>query len=763
MSVLGAAAKLPPKFAIQARSDHRSTSPVVLSFRAGEFFLVTDLAPRAASALPAPSLPAHLRDAPWDSIYEDYPWVEAADPQRNVRGLVPLVYFTVIHKSNHARSNAAPISPPFVGAGTSGASSMASSMLPTTTTSPGPSSTAAYDRRSNTSDHVRRASGGSMPGTPMTTASSAPPTPAPPMVYPATVQFDFAPEQDDELPARTGDHLLVLAHSGAEWVVAKFIGKLGDPGLIPVSYLEIRDPVSNKSIPDFNMILREGKLQSLKQWKARQQALADSAHSVGPAASAPPPAQPSTTRALSAANPSYPTLTPLPPAPRTVSTSGVSPRLAGLDLQLDSESTRSRQYSPSAAAIPRRSTSRDPGSPTAAGFQVPPSPRSGFPGGSSGGATSALLDPRAPITSVSVPSYDDRSPASVPAGGSATDTAFYAVHVARADGSRCVLFRHHQHFYDMHVALLAAFPKEAGQQSDPTSPRSRARALQDAFLDGNPGTRSSPANGAASRILPYLPGKVRDPVSAEIKSTRRAELELYLRTLVGVPSYILLHAAAATFFRPRAGDKLRRASSANVGGGGGGTSSSYSNGPPSPRLPDAYAGGYGSNGGSRAPSPSGPPPPMPPPPGPLPPPPSHTQSPYGGSSRYDDDRRRGSTDPRYGGDGNPNRDTMASSGTTRSAPPGAGAQPASPLSNLSLKIKIVYGTQVMAIRCNPSTINHSSLLAKVADKLFDGDMGRILRLLWRRPDDGAFIEIDDEAGLADAVRRSGDKMVVYIQ
>ncbi|KAI9148567.1 hypothetical protein H9P43_010165 [Blastocladiella emersonii ATCC 22665] len=233
-SIVGSA-KLPPKYAVRARLDFKSTSPVILSFRVGDFFLVTDADPPAAAGLGRPPNPPDAQPSEIDS-----PWLEVSDPVRQVKGLVPSAFFNVIHRSGHAHQQAAPSAP---------------------------------NRALHGPDAASPVAGG--------LAASSGTSSAAPVVYPAVVQFDFAPEQADELPAKQGDHVLVLAHSGMEWVVAKFIGKLGDPGLIPISYLEVRDPVSNRPIRDFTAVLRQGRLLPLKQWKARQQALADQAVVLG--------------------------------------------------------------------------------------------------------------------------------------------------------------------------------------------------------------------------------------------------------------------------------------------------------------------------------------------------------------------------------------------------------------------------------------------------------------------------------------------------
>ena len=78
---------------------------------------------------------------------------------------------------------------------------------------------------------------------------------------------DFAAERADELDARTGDTITVVAQSNREWFVAKPIGKLGRPGLIPVSFVEIRDPSTGQPVQDVNALIDGGALPPVEEWK----------------------------------------------------------------------------------------------------------------------------------------------------------------------------------------------------------------------------------------------------------------------------------------------------------------------------------------------------------------------------------------------------------------------------------------------------------------------------------------------------------------
>ncbi|KAH9991638.1 hypothetical protein BJV74DRAFT_884803 [Russula compacta] len=84
---------------------------------------------------------------------------------------------------------------------------------------------------------------------------------SPPSLTPKTQAFyavvlhDFIAERPDELDAKNGDSISVVAQSNREWFVAKAIGRLGKPGLIPVSFVEVRDPATGKPIPDLDALM----------------------------------------------------------------------------------------------------------------------------------------------------------------------------------------------------------------------------------------------------------------------------------------------------------------------------------------------------------------------------------------------------------------------------------------------------------------------------------------------------------------------------
>jgi len=83
----------------------------------------------------------------------------------------------------------------------------------------------------------------------------------------AVVLHDFVAEREDELDAKAGDSISVVAQSNREWFVAKSIGRLGKPGLIPVSFVEVRDPATGKPISDLGTLMDDGSLPRVEDWK----------------------------------------------------------------------------------------------------------------------------------------------------------------------------------------------------------------------------------------------------------------------------------------------------------------------------------------------------------------------------------------------------------------------------------------------------------------------------------------------------------------
>lgn len=169
----------------------------------------------------------------------DTDWYEACNPALpDARGLVPVSFFQSIGKTERD----------------SGQSN------PTNATTKVPDHDSGYSDTSGSMDGQQRMSktmnkGGAGAGS----GSGA-------MVY-GVVMYDFAAERPDELEAKQGEAIIVIAQSNPEWFVAKPIGRLGGPGLIPVSFIEIRDMSSGKAVSDAQEAVQRAGVPKVEEWK----------------------------------------------------------------------------------------------------------------------------------------------------------------------------------------------------------------------------------------------------------------------------------------------------------------------------------------------------------------------------------------------------------------------------------------------------------------------------------------------------------------
>jgi bud emergence protein 1 len=110
----------------------------------------------------------------------------------------------------------------------------------------------------------------------------------------AIVQYDFFAERPDELDAKAGEAISVVAQSNREWFVAKPIGRLGGPGLIPVSFVELREPQSGRKMTEaeVNECMDKGTLPRVEVWKKATLEYKQSSIPLGVIDPTPPPAFP---------------------------------------------------------------------------------------------------------------------------------------------------------------------------------------------------------------------------------------------------------------------------------------------------------------------------------------------------------------------------------------------------------------------------------------------------------------------------------------
>lgn len=182
---------------------------------------------------------------------DDTEWYEACNPLiPSARGLVPVAFFEEVGKvvGKQQRQSGNSLSSP--GEKLDGHDSGFSEKGSTNSGHTRSESTATT--RPSAATHQR---GPSMTG--RTTGA---------MVY-GVVQYDFHAERADELDAKAGEAIIVVAQSNPEWFVAKPIGRLGGPGLIPVSFIDIKDTATMQSVPDPLEAVRKAGVPRVEEWK----------------------------------------------------------------------------------------------------------------------------------------------------------------------------------------------------------------------------------------------------------------------------------------------------------------------------------------------------------------------------------------------------------------------------------------------------------------------------------------------------------------
>lgn len=460
----------PPKLVIRAIRDYRSASPHELSFHKGDFFhVITDPAPHAE-------------------------WFEASNPMTNARGLVPANHFDVLSKSNRAN--------PATAAGPGATSPQIGSMSPPSsipsTSAADPSSSKAYGGRAAGAAMTAKGGGG---------------------LY-AVVKYDFLAERADELEAKAGESIIVIAQSNFEWFVAKPIGRLGGPGLIPVAFVEIRDLVTGRPIEDVQELIESGVVPKVEEWKKMTAEYKKNTIPLGrfdfPQSSKPGVNSPYTNMAAAALG------------------------NRSNDAGFTQPGMHANQASISSLPIPTPPPKDDlynhTGGPLGAAGPLQPfdenaiDPLTQLPPGMSPGEPL----PTGIITSATVDSfhyeqgdYWFRIQATHIAGPSASAPST-APTAPEGEERDLILYRLYEDFYEFQIALLDHFPAEAGRETD--------------------------ANGHASeRILPLMPGPL-DAVDDLITSQRRVDLDQYIIELCSLPEYIMRSELVRLFFEPRPGD-----------------------------------------------------------------------------------------------------------------------------------------------------------------------------------------------------------------
>jgi bud emergence protein 1 len=173
----------------------------------------------------------------------DSDWYEACNPLHGTRGLVPVTYFDTVGKTVRDSGSSTKSGPP------------PPVQLPTAPHDSG------YQERAITSPNNFDG-----PMSQPMRMSKALAKGSGAMVY-GIVMYDFKAERPDELEAKEGEAIIVIAQSNPEWFVAKPITRLGGPGLIPVSFIQIRDMTTGVPVNDAQDAVTRAGVPKVEEWK----------------------------------------------------------------------------------------------------------------------------------------------------------------------------------------------------------------------------------------------------------------------------------------------------------------------------------------------------------------------------------------------------------------------------------------------------------------------------------------------------------------
>jgi bud emergence protein 1 len=403
---------------IRALYDYEANSAQELSFSKGDFFHVI-------------------------GRENDTDWYEACNPAvPDARGLVPVAFFQALGKTERdsAQSDV----------------SSASTKIP--------------DHDSGYSEATGAGEGMRMSKS-MGKGSGA-------MVY-GIVMYDFAAERPDELDAKQGEAIIVIAQSNPEWFVAKPIGRLGGPGLIPVSFIEIRDMSSGAAVPDAQQAVQRAGVPKVEEWKKMAADYKNSSITLGK---------------FEVPNSQQQNLEQGMERMSLQKQQGRQSSSNGQTVSFTWLSGRRRIGTDNKQQV-RQSSSR--------GNQAPQQP---------------VQDPYTQNTELFAPIS-----AHIPRFCFAEEKYWFVIEAELEDGRFWELSRFYEDFYDFQIALLTAFPAEAGN------------------------------TGTQKRTLPYMPGPV-NYVTDAITDGRRHNLDSYVKNLLSQPPYIARCELVKQFFKPREGD-----------------------------------------------------------------------------------------------------------------------------------------------------------------------------------------------------------------
>ncbi|KAI7932981.1 hypothetical protein MJO28_017887, partial [Puccinia striiformis f. sp. tritici] len=375
------------------------------------------------------------------------------------------------------------------------------------------------------------------------------------------VQHDFVAERPDELDAKRGEPIIVIAQSNHEWFVAKPIGRLGGPGLIPVSFVEVQDvntgqPLAPNQVQD---LIKSSVVPAVEEWKKATAAYKGNSIPLGKfdfAASSPTAPSGHQTRASLSTKSGGLHAHPIPSRSATIShtrqqpASGYDPYSArgpqhdswhagggggnpsGFDHSRQSSGNNMPWTAPSSSYqnSSRQSASQQEQGPY---YHDEPFSETGGPEGDGYATVDELRERYGVVVHASVESFH-------------FEQGHYWFHL-RAHFSRItedgqdeqttvlVLYRLYEDFYDFQAALIENFPD---QEAD--------------------------IHGGIPPNLPRMPGPT-DNVDELVCAQRVEDLSTYLHELCELPLYIRESELVYEFLGPREGDVELEGDPGNLG------------------------------------------------------------------------------------------------------------------------------------------------------------------------------------------------------
>ncbi|KAG0049893.1 bud emergence protein 1 [Gryganskiella cystojenkinii] len=675
----------PPRKVIKALYDYKSNQPEELSFQKGDFFHVI-------------------------GNEDDEDWYEAANPITGARGYVPVTYFQSLEKSAPANGNKGQQQQ----AHRQQRQRNSDQSLEDSGNDSGAFTDPPQPYQHNQGGGAQKqylGHGHSLSNGGVKTASSTGSTPSLPKCQPlyGIVLYDFGAERADELDAKAGDAILVIAQSNEEWWVAKPIGRLGGPGLIPVNFVEIRDMVTGKPINVPEMLRQTGTvIPRVEEWK--RQAMEYRANSIplgriDLSESQPQQQQPEALAPQPTAH-SHQPQQPVQQQSYQQQQSQTGPTLQQLKNKLSRDMKAQHHHrNQSQEDVGRRVENARPA--------LPHSSRSytgAYEDGSSNGNHSLNLHSQQQNRR-SADNQSSHSPATLISTASVEsfhhedDQYWFSVRVELASGAVRHLFRLYEDFYNFHIALLEEFPVESGRVGD------------------------------QPRILPFIPIPLQ-VVTDTVTASRRYDLNEYVHELCKLPSRITQHPLVEQLFEVKDGDTetpappghVQQSSAASTNGGRHTPSNGMFRGEterrPSPANGAAATRVYGANRSQRS---------------------------------YGDESSAAIHSPNMRSAGFPSL-TAAATGAAMltSGLPSTGPTGPTGTTEEMVKIKISYLDDIMAMRI-PAAISFKALQQKIFERLHSGPKD-----LSYRDDRGDFATLQSDSDIREAIDRSGGKLMIYV-